>query len=364
MSPQRDVARVALVGYGLGGSRFHAPFIQAEPRLELVAVVTADPERQAEVASRHPDARIFHEVEGLLERLEDIELVVVSTPNASHAVVADAVLRQGRPVVVDKPVTPTSTETRRLAAQAEANDTLVVPYQNRRWDGDFRTVLDLLGNGALGVLHAFESRYERWQPRVPQGAERAWKRDPQPGAGTGILYDLGTHIIDQAVVLFGRPVAVYADVAVRRPEGRVDDDAFVALHYPGGPRVHLWTSAAAADLGPRFRLLGVDAAYVKFGMDVQEAMLSEGHLPAEPGWGEEPEASWGHLVAGAERRAVPTIPGSYGLFYAGMAACLLDGGPPPVDIADAIVTAEVIEAARRSSSAGVVAPLDEGLTLP
>ena len=357
MDPPRDVARVALVGFGLGGSLFHAPFIDAEPRLELTAVVTSHAERQAAVASRHPPAQVFKNVEGLLDQLEDVDLVVVSTPNASHAVVADAVLRQGRPVVVDKPVTPASTETRRLAALAEQHGTAVVPYQNRRWDGDFRTVVDLLGKGVLGTLQAFESRYERWQPRVPQGAERAWKREPQPGAGTGIVYDLGTHIIDQAVVLFGRPEAVFADVAVRRPEGRVDDDVFVALLYPNGPRVHLWTSAVAADLGPRFRLLGGHAAYVKFGMDVQERLLSEGHNPTEPGWGEEPATSWGHLVAGAERRPVPTIPGSYGLFYAGMAAFLLDGGPPPVDVADAIATAEVIEAALRSSSAGVIAPV-------
>ncbi len=358
MDPQRDVARVALVGFGLGGSHFHAPFIEAAPRLELRAVITSDSERQAEVASRYPQARVLTDVEGLLDHLEDIDLVVVSTPNASHAVIADAVLRQGLPVVVDKPVTPTSTETRRLAALAEANGTAIVPYQNRRWDGDFRTAVDLLSHGTLGALHTFESRYERWQPRVPQGPERAWKRDRQPGTGTGIVHDLGTHVIDQAIVLFGRPEAVYADVAVRRPEGRVDDDAFVALLYPSGPRVHLWTSAVAADLGPRFRLLGSEAAYVKFGMDVQEALLSEGHRPTEPGWGEEPETSWGHLVAGAERRPVPTLPGSYGLFYTAMAAFLLDGGAPPVDVADAIVTAEVIEAALRPSSEGVIAPLE------
>ena len=356
MSPSRNMARVALVGYGLGGSLFHAPFIDAEPRLELTSVVTVNPERQAEVRTRYSGARLDSSIEDLLARLDDIDLVVVTTPNASHAAVAEAVLERRRPVVVDKPVTPTSEQTRRLAALAAAAGTAVVPFQNRRWDGDFRTVIDLLGQDALGTLHTFESRYERWQPQASR-SPRVWKNDPEPGAGTGILFDLGTHLIDQAVVLFGRPQAVYADIAIRRADSAVDDDAFVALHYEGGPRVHLWTSAVASELGPRFRLLGTAAAYVKFGMDVQEAHLADGHSPREPGWGEQPERSWGHLVTGAERRAVPSLPGAYGFFYAGMAAFLLDGVPPPVDIQDAIVTAEVIEAARASAAAGGVAPL-------
>jgi len=205
MSPPRDTARVALVGYGMGGAVFHAPFIETEPRLQLVSVVTGNPERRAAVMARYPGVRVERDVEALLGRLDDVDLVVVTTPNSSHAAVAAAVLSRGRPVVVDKPVTPTSGETRRLRALAESNGTAVVPFQNRRWDGDFRTVVDLLGRDALGTLHTFESRYERWQPKM---SPRAWKNDPEPGAGTGILYDLGTHLIDQAVVLFGRPESV------------------------------------------------------------------------------------------------------------------------------------------------------------
>jgi scyllo-inositol 2-dehydrogenase (NADP+) len=352
-----STARVALVGYGMGGSVFHAPFIHAEGRLELASVVTGNAERRAEVLARYPGTQVDERVEDLLDRLDDIDLVVVSTPNATHVAVAEAVLSNRRPVVVDKPVTPSADETRRLAVLAAAAGTAVVPFQNRRWDGDFRTVVDLLGDQALGTLHTFESRYERWRPHVSHGPVRAWKNDPEPGAGGGILYDLGTHLIDQAVALFGRPQAVFADIAIRRADSGVDDDVFLALHYPGGPRVHLWASAVAADQGPRFRLLGDAAAYVKFGMDVQEAALSAGQSPAQAGWGEEPESSWGHLVTGVERRAVPTLAGAYGFFYAGMASFLLDGAPPPVDVADAIVSAEVIEAARASSQSGVVAPV-------
>jgi predicted dehydrogenase len=357
MSLPGESARVALVGYGMGGSLFHAPFIHAEPRLELAVVVTGDAGRQAAVRARYPRARVEPSVEDLLGRLDDVDLVVVSTPNASHAVVADAVLRQGRPVVVDKPVTPSSMGTRRLAAVAEANGVAVVPFLNRRWDGDFRTVVELLGRGELGALHAYESRYERWQPHLSPERARAWKNSASPSAGTGILFDLGTHVIDQAVVLFGRPEAVYAEVATRRAGSNVDDDVFVALEYPGGPRVHLWASAVAADLGPRFRLLGSAAAYVKFGMDVQEAALAEGRSPSGPEWGIEPEPFWGHLVVGPGRTPVETLPGAYGLFYAGMAAFLLDGDPPPVDVADAVVTAEVIEAAQASAGSGSLAPL-------
>jgi predicted dehydrogenase len=352
-----DAIRVALIGYGMGGRLFHAPFITAEPRLDLTAVVTTNDGRRHEILSRYPSTHVLGRTEDLLDHLDDLDLVVISTPNATHAVLAEAVLSHGTPVVVDKPVTPTAEATRRLATLAEQRDTWVVPFQNRRWDGDFRTIVDLVRRNRLGVLHRFESRYERWQPLVSTDPGRAWKNDGQSGAGVGILFDLGSHLIDQAVMLFGRPQGVYAEVAVRRPSSGVDDDVFVALHYPVGPSVHLWMSAVAADRGPRFRLLGDAAAYVKWGMDPQEDGLSGGHSPSEPNWGEEPRSSWGHIVTGAERSEVPTVAGSYQLFYAGMASLLLDGARPPVDIADAIVTAEIIEAATLSSRTGIVAPL-------
>jgi predicted dehydrogenase len=267
------------------------------------------------------------------------------------------VLSRRCPVVVDKPVTATADGTRHLAALAAAVGTTIIPFQNRRWDGDFRTVVGLAGSGELGPLHTFESRFERWQPQVSQAPGRAWKNDPDDGAGVGILFDLGSHVIDQAVLLFGRPAAVYAEVAVRRVGSHVDDDVFVALRYPHGPRVHLWMSAVAADQGPRFRLLGADSAYVKTGMDRQESMLSEGHVPTEPGWGDEPPSAWGHIGSESKWRVVPTLPGAYQLFYAGVASFLRDGAPPPVDISDAVTTAEIIEAAYLSSRSGAVESL-------
>jgi scyllo-inositol 2-dehydrogenase (NADP+) len=359
-----EAKRVALVGYGVGGAVFHAPFIAADPRLELTAVVTADAERQEAVAERYPATAVLDRFEDLLDRLDDIDVVVVSTPNTTHVPMAIPVLSAGRAVVIDKPVAPDPDEIRALAVLAAERGTVVVPFHNRRWDGDFRTVAALLERGELGALHAFESRYERWQPVAPTGPARLWKRSTAPGAATGLLFDLGTHVIDQTVVLFGRPDRVYAEVAAVRPGAEVDDDVFVALGYPpdpsgqARPRVHLWASAVAADRGPRFRLLGQAGAYVKGGMDVQEAALMAGHLPSETGWGEEPAGSWGQLVSGdAENRAVPTLPGAYTLFYAGLAACLLDGAPPPVDIADAVTVAEVVAAAGQSARTGEVVEL-------
>jgi scyllo-inositol 2-dehydrogenase (NADP+) len=358
MNTPSGVVNVALIGYGMGGSLFHAPFIAHDPRLHLCAVVTADASRQARVRARYPTAALYRDVSTLLAERDDIGLVVVSTPNATHVTLAETILSHGLPVVVDKPVAPTSAETRRLAVLAEENDAWVVPFQNRRWDGDFRTVVELLRTGALGTLSTFESRFERWQPQISVMPERSWKYDPQPGAGTGILFDLGAHLVDQAVMLFGRPDEVFGQVATRRAPSGVDDDVFVALDYSGGPRVHLWMSAVAADRGPRFRLLGDRAAYVKWGMDTQEAHLSEGGSPGGPNWGEEPVESWGELMTGAERRRVPTLAGSYQLFYSAMASLLLDGAPPPVAVADAVVTAEIIEAAYRSSRTKSVARLN------
>jgi scyllo-inositol 2-dehydrogenase (NADP+) len=353
----RTVGRVALVGYGFGGSVFHAPFIAAEPRLDLVCVVTANSGRQRHAVARYPGVMVLSTFEELLGQIDDLDLVVVSTPNATHFAFAEAVLGHSRPVVVDKPVAPTADEVRHLAEIAVAAGTVVVPFHNRRWDGDFRTVASVLGAGELGTLHAFESRYERWQPQVPNDPDRAWKRDSSPGAAAGIVHDLGTHLVDQAVALFGRPDAVYAEVARRRRGDGVDDDAFIALRYAIGPRVHLWAGAVAADQGPRFRLLGSAGAYTKSGMDVQEAALIAGRLPGGQSWGQEPMSSWGRINTGAELRSVRTCPGAYGLFYAGMAAFLLDGARPPVDIADAILTAEIIEAALGSAHSGAVVAL-------
>jgi predicted dehydrogenase len=292
VSPQTPL-RVALIGYGLGGSVFHAPLISVSPRLSLAAVVTSDPDRQARARQRLPHVRIVPSVNELLDRAGEFDLAVVTVPNAAHVSVAEQLLRAGQSVVVDKPVAPTAAEVEGLGGLAAQLGRRVIPYHNRRWDGD------------LPWPH-------RWNPadsdrsggssRGPNGGRRrppraaSWKQDPsQPGGG--VLYDLGSHLIDQVLVLFGRPTSVYAELAHRT--GLLDDDAFVAL-------------TSSCTYGP---------------------------VPRPPPDGVE---------------TITTLPGAYQQFYAGLAACLLDGAEPPVPLQDAVVGLRVNEAAKMSADSGRV----------
>lgn len=329
--------RTALVGYGLGGAAFHAPFISATPGLELSAVVTANPRRQAEVAERYPSTRLLSSLDEVWTG--NFDLVVITTPNRFHATHARQVLEHGLNVVVDKPFAGSAAEARALASIAAARNLLLVPFHNRRWDGDFLTVQKLLSTNTLGKVHRFESRFERHRPEI----KSSWKESGDPADLGSILFDLGTHLVDQSVCLFGRPLAVHAEIATVRPGAKADDDVFLSLTHENGVRSHLWMSALAADQGPRFRVLGHDAAYVKHGMDPQEDLLKSGATPAGTGWGEEPESSWGTLNGTPHR----TEPGAYQDFYASVAA-----GTAPVAPQDAVTGLEVIEAAKQSAATG------------
>lgn len=347
-------AQVALIGYGVGGAAFHAPFIDSTPGLKLAAVVTANPARKDEVRARYPGAELIASVDELFARSADFDLAVVTTPNRQHAPLAAAALRHGLGVVVDKPFAATSRQASDLVDLAERSGLVLSVFQNRRYDGDFLTVQRLLTDGALGTVHRFESRFERWRPELKDG----WKESSDPADAGGILFDLGSHVIDQALVLFGPPTRVYAEVAIRRRGARVDDDVFLALTHAGGVRSQLWMSALAADLGPRFRVLGDRAAYLKYGLDPQESALRAGHGPREAGWGEEPESAWGTVGApwGAARHR--TEAGAYQRYYQGIADALDSGAAPPVDPRDAVRTLRVIEAAYRSAAELQVVELD------
>jgi len=219
---------------------------------------------------------------------------------------------------------------------------MLTAFQNRRWDGDFLTLRRLLGANELGRVHRFESRFERWRPQLGDG----W-RERTPGAeGGGLLLDLGSHLVDQAVQLFGPVRGLYAEVDARHEGAVADDDVFLALEHESGVRSHLWASALATASAPRFRVLGDRAAYVKHGLDVQEEHLRSGGSPTDPDWGEEPPERRGRLVTEDEQREIPTQPGSYGSFYAGVAASLNDGAPPPVDPRDAVAVLELLDEAR------------------
>ncbi|MGW1994150.1 Gfo/Idh/MocA family oxidoreductase [Embleya sp. NPDC001921] len=350
MGPTRTV----LVGYGVGGSAFHAPVIEATEGLELAAVVTGNPERRSAARERHPQAEVIGTTDEMFARAGDFDLVVITVPNRFHVPLAERALEAGLHVVVDKPFAGTAAEGRALAATAARCERVLGVYQNRRFDGDFRTVRRLVEEGRLGEVYRFESRFERWRPQVRASG---WKEQADPAALGGILYDLGTHLIDQAVTLFGRPTHVYAELPARRSGALVDDDSFVALTHAGGVRSHLWMSATAADLGPRFRVLGAKASYVKFGMDPQEELLRAGAEVKTPGWGTEPPTAWGRLGTPGDTVPVETEPGAYQDYYAAFARAVRGEGAPPVAIEEAVAVLETIEAARRSSADGVTVAL-------
>jgi predicted dehydrogenase len=352
--------RVALIGYGIGGAVFHAPLIAATPGLELAAVVTRDPERQDAVRSRYPDCEVADAAERLWQRAGNFDLVVVATPNDAHVPLALAAIRAGLPVVVDKPLAITPADGARIVAAAEEAGVPLTVFHNRRLDGDLLTIQRLLADGTLGQVHRFESRFERWRPQPRPGA---WREAEPAASGGGLLLDLGSHLVDQAVLLFGRPHRVYAEVDVRREGVRGDDDVFVALEHPDGVRSHLWASAVAAHLGPRFRVLGSRAAYVKHGLDGQEDALRDGATPDDPGFGTEtPESSGDLHEEDGQRRSVPTEPGDYRRFYVQLAAALRGEGPLPVDAADAVVVLRVLEAAAVSAASGEVVTLTGAVT--
>jgi predicted dehydrogenase len=347
--------RVALVGFGLAGSVFHAPMIAAAEGLVLDTVVTSNPERAAQARAEYPDIRVAASADELWPRAGELDLVVVASPNRTHVPLATEALNHGLHVVVDKPVAGTAAEARELAALAEERGLLLSVFQNRRWDGDFLTLRKLVEDGALGEVQRFESRFERWRPQ-PKGG---WRESADPAELGGLLYDLGSHVVDQALHLFGPAASVYAEVDTRRPGALIDDDVFIAVTHANGVRSHLYASATTAQLGPRFRVLGSTAGYVKYGLDPQENALREGLRPASEGerWGHEPEDMWGAIGSGESPltgggKPVPTLAGDYPAYYRAVAAALTGAGENPVTALEAADALAVLEAAARSARDG------------
>jgi predicted dehydrogenase len=273
--------------------------------------------------------------------------VAISTPADSHSPLTDEALELGLAVVCDKPFALDADAARRSVELAERLGLPLSPYQNRRWDSDFLTLRSLVADGALGELTRFESRFERLDP------------DPgPPPSGGGTLRDFGSHLVDQALVLLGPVASVYAEW--RRRESGLDDDVFVALSHGNGARSHLWGSWSQGAPGPRFRVAGTTGSYVNTTlMDGQEDALIAGSTPATLGadWGAEPPERWGQIYRGADGEVVPTLPGAWSSFYPAFARAVRGLGPVPVEPRDAVMTATVLDAARRSATEGVVVPL-------
>jgi predicted dehydrogenase len=342
--------RVALLGYGVAGEHFHAPLIHATPGMQVAAVVTRDPERSARATQRYPGIRVLASADDVWDDADAYDLAVIATPNDGHHPLTLQALDAGLPVVVDKPLATNAVDAGALVTASARAGLLLTVFQNRRWDSDFLALRRLLDAHALGQVWRFESRFERWRPQPKQG----WRESGDPDVGGGILLDLGSHLVDQAILLFGRVTDVYATLDRRREGVAVEDDVFLALTHVSGVRSSLWMSAVAADLGPRLRVLGSEGAYVVAGLDGQEDSLRAGGDPASPDWGRESPKRWGQLRCGDDQRAIVRGPGAYPRFYQGVRDALRLAGPAPVDPADAVLTLRVLEAARRSAARGQV----------
>jgi scyllo-inositol 2-dehydrogenase (NADP+) len=343
--------RVGLIGYGPAGRFFHAPLLATTPGLALTAIVTSDETRGADALAAYPGVRIVPSADELWKL--GLDLIVVASPNKTHIPLATAALEAGSAVVVDKPLAISAEEGRSLIELARKRGRPLSVFQNRRWDGDFRTVAEIVASGRLGRVHRFESRFERWRPQLKGG----WRELGDRSEGGGLLYDLGSHLVDQALTLFGPAASVYAEADVRRDGAQADDDTFIAITHADGTRSHLWASATAADLGPRFRVIGSAAAYVTFGLDNQEDQLRAGKTPRDEGFGVTPQAHYGKVGAQGAFETYPTLPGRYTDYYAAIGAALREQGPMPVDPGEAVAALEVIEAARRSADTGQVIEL-------
>jgi predicted dehydrogenase len=335
--------RTALIGFGMAGQVFHAPFLAADDSYSIDVIVTGNAERAAEAARRYPDARVVPTVEELFDAAGDLDLVVVGSPPATHADLARRAIDAGLAVVVDKPLCATAAEGEALIEHAERAGVVLTVFQNRRWDGDFVTLRSLLDDGALGTVRRFESRFEWWRATET----KQWKATSTPAEAGGILYDLGTHLIDQAIVLFGPVESAYAELTAHRPGAAADDDSFVSLLHRSGVRSHLWMNAMAAQVGPRFHVLGSAAGYTSWGLDPQEATLQAGGRPTDADHGHYPESRWGRLGTDSDLRPVPTVPGDYAGFYRTLAATLTSGGALPVDPRDAVTVLALIEQLHR-----------------
>jgi predicted dehydrogenase len=335
--------RTAVIGFGVSGRIFHAPFLACDEAYSLDHVVTGDPERARQARQAHPGATVSGDAGELFARAGELDLVVVATPPQTHVELATAALDHGLHVVVDKPFAPTSAQGAALVEHARAAGRLLTVFQNRRFDGDFRTLRRLVEDGALGDVHTFESRFEWWKP---QGF-RGWKATTPVSRGGGILFDLGTHLIDQARVLLGPVEDVWADVVRRAPgpgsDG--DDDTLVVLRHASGARSRLYMSGLAAAPAPRFHVLGSRAGFTKWGLDPQEAALVAGGRPSDPDFGLEPQANSATVGVPGDTRAVEPERGDYGRFYRSLAAALAGEGELPVDPRDAVDVLAIIERA-------------------
>jgi predicted dehydrogenase len=355
---EREIG-VGVIGFGLGGRVFHAPFVSAVPGLRLVSIMQR---KGDEAAKAYPAAKIERSFTDTLAD-KSVDLVVVSTPNETHFALAKQALEAGKHVVIDKPFSATSAEAQELGQLAKSKGLLAIPFHNRRWDGDFQTVRKLLQQDAVGRLVTFESHFDRFRP-IPR--ENTWKEAGNPA--NGMLFDLGPHLVDQVLALFGAPAAITASVRADRDQTAIEDAFDITLHYPGkngkGLLAHCRTSYLACDNAPRFLLHGTKGSFKKHGLDPQEPTLVGGAkvptLGSKEVWLQEKESAWGKLTVAPDpadptmliEHQVKTELGDYRGFYANVRDAILGSAPLAVTPEDGYRVTKLLELARESSSQG------------
>jgi scyllo-inositol 2-dehydrogenase (NADP+) len=333
--------KTALLSYGMSGEVFHGPLLEAHKGFEIVSVWQRNPKKPA----RHGYS-VTSDIENIFKD-PSVELVIVNTPNETHYPYARAALQAGKHVIVEKPFTVTVKEADALIELAKKQDKMLTVFQNRRWDADFLTVQKVVERQLVGKLVECEIHYDRFRNYIEPDT---WKEEAKPG--TGILYNLGSHLLDQALVLFGMPRYVDARIGTQRPAGKVDDFFDIRMEYKDF-FVVLKSSYLVREQGPRFTLHGTEGSFTKSGIDSQEQALKDKKVPGTSGWGAEPEALWGKLNTTIEEKHVEgpfeTIPGNYLSFYNNVFAALRDGQPLAVKPQEARNVIQLIEACRESS---------------
>ncbi|MEM1359695.1 MAG: Gfo/Idh/MocA family oxidoreductase, partial [Bacteroidota bacterium] len=329
---------VGLIGYGLSGRYLQAPFFATHPGFKVVRVLTS---REAELRERFPDLSPSKKVEDILGA-PAIDLVAIATPNATHYDLARAALEAGKHVLVDKPACPTARQVRELRDLAATRKRHLFVFQNRRWDSDFLTVKQVLNSGVLGQLVSYEARYDRWKP-APNA--KAWKETPGPGAG--MLYDLGAHLIDQAIALFGIPIHISGSSWKQRSFSTIPDAFDLLLAYESGLRAKLSCSLLVREPTPRYRLNGDLGSYLKYGIDIQEDQLKAGLQPNDPGFGTEPEGQMGILHTDAGRVTYPTLPGRWLHLFENIHQVVTAGATSAVPLEEIIAQLEMIESVQK-----------------
>lgn len=334
---------VGLIGFGLAGEVFHAPLIQSTNHLKIKKVRTSQADKVRHALGN--EVEVVTETEEIL-RDPEIELVVIATPNSTHYELSKAALQAGKHVVVDKPFVTKVEQGKELIQLSKQKGLLLSVFHNRRWDSDFLTVTKLMKEGELGDVHTFSAHFDRYRPEV----KARWKEQDRDG---GVLYDLGSHLIDQALVLFGKPEAVSADVFTQRPGAGAPDGFTLTLYYPNNRKVHLRSSSLILEPGPRFEVHGTHGSFHKYGFDGQEEALKRGLLPGQPGWGVEPKEKYGILTKIQDGKLVTkkieSELGRYEFFYQQIEQSLLENAEYLVAPQDALDVIWVIEAAMKSS---------------